>query len=74
MTRSQIILIQKQFSTEDDFTFRRWIMANAVIGLIITAALVVMAVAGSQTQNQLQATTTHPNAIDISSTPRQGFW
>jgi hypothetical protein len=46
MTKSEIVHTYRQMSAEDP-GFDRWLKANAVVGSIFAAALVAMAVAGS---------------------------
>jgi hypothetical protein len=47
MTKGQIIRQAKNPSPEDQLTFDRWLAGNAVVGSLIAAGLVAMAVAGS---------------------------
>jgi hypothetical protein len=47
MAKGKIFRHYKQLSREDQRTFDRWLRANAVVGLILAAGLVAMALAGS---------------------------
>ena len=40
---------------EDQLTFNRWLQANAVVGLILAAGLVAMAVAGANSAERRDA-------------------
>jgi hypothetical protein len=47
MAKGEIFQRYKLLSKGDQATFDRWLKANAVVGLILVAALVAMALAGS---------------------------
>jgi hypothetical protein len=47
MTKGEIVSAYRHMSNEDRDCFDRWLKANAVVGSIFAAALMAMAVAGS---------------------------
>jgi hypothetical protein len=46
-SKGQILLQYRTMSPQDQATFRRWLRLNAVVGSIVAAGLVAMALAGS---------------------------
>jgi hypothetical protein len=50
MAKGKIIQQYRTMSPEDQLTFNRWLKANAVVGLVVLAALVAMAVVGANSE------------------------
>jgi hypothetical protein len=50
MAKGRIIQQYRSMSPEDPLTFNRWLKANAVVGLIVSAGLVAMALAGANSE------------------------
>jgi hypothetical protein len=46
-SKGQILIQYRTMSPQDQATFRRWLRLNAVVGSILTAGLVAMALVGS---------------------------
>jgi hypothetical protein len=46
-SKGQILLQYRTMSPQDQATFRRWLRLNAVVGSILAAGLVAMALVGS---------------------------
>jgi hypothetical protein len=66
--------ILEQYRTQfpdDRATFGRWLKANAVIGSILAAGMIVMAVAGSQSRPPHDVAGIEKAASDIAATPRK---
>jgi hypothetical protein len=55
MENGQSFRHRKTTCAEDQLTFNRWLKANAVVGLILAAGLVAMAVAGSNSAERRDA-------------------
>src|SRR5262245_24532676 len=51
MAKGKIFQQYKLLSHEDQRTFDRWLKANAVVGLLLAAGLVAMALAGSNARS-----------------------
>jgi hypothetical protein len=47
MGEDRIFQRSKSLSPEDRLTFDRWLKGNAIVGLILAAGLIAMAIAGS---------------------------
>jgi hypothetical protein len=66
MGKSDIARTHKHMSPEDQRTFDRWLKANAIVGLLFTAAIVAMAFAGSKSVGPRDATVAdNKNASDV---------
>jgi hypothetical protein len=60
--RGEIIYEYHKLSPEDQKTFRRWLWANTVVGAILLAGLIALAVnvPGDKSKNTDQHATIHP--------------
>ena len=60
--RGEIIYEYHKLSPEDQKTLRRWLWANTVVGAILLAGLIALAVnvPGDKSQNTDQHATIHP--------------
>jgi len=47
MTKGDILVQYKELSPNDQQAFNRWLLGNAIAGSILSAALVLFAVTGS---------------------------
>ena len=68
--------ILQQYRTQfpdDRATFSRWLKANAVIGSILAAGMIAMAVAGSKSRppHEVDVAGIEKAASDIAATPRK---
>ena len=50
MEKGKIVEQYRSMSAEDQRTFNRWVKANAVVGLIIAAGLIAMALIGANSE------------------------
>jgi hypothetical protein len=55
MERGRAFEQYRSMSPEDQRTFNRWVKANAVVGLIVSAGLIAMAVVGANSQRPRDA-------------------
>jgi hypothetical protein len=55
MAKGRIFEQYRSMSPEDQRTFNRWVMANAVVGLVVSTALVAMAVVGANSERPREA-------------------
>jgi quinol-cytochrome oxidoreductase complex cytochrome b subunit len=66
MTKNQLHAMYRDSSAQDRSTYNRWLAANAIAGSILIAAMIVMALLGSQAPEPRQATASSTQAVDVS--------
>ena len=71
MEKGRIFEQYRSMSPEDQRTFNRWVTANAVVGLVVSAALVAMAVVGANSERPRDAIlAAGKNAPELAATDR----
>jgi hypothetical protein len=63
MGKGDISRHYKTMSPEDQRTYNRWLKGNAIVGLILLAGLIAMAIAGSNSPLPEVANSKNPDAV-----------
>jgi hypothetical protein len=60
--RGEIINEYQKLNSEDQKTLRRWLLVNAVVGVILLTGLIALALQGDESGATAQNATTHTQA------------